>query len=136
MQQDLQNLHAARRRLARACLQGQGQFFRRPVGKICLAPEPHAVNGRPKCDPVSVFAPVIAEEIPMQPSVPNPDPKFHVARIRKEFLDLVEHLRDDVKQVEEPKAQALFETSAEVLGGLAKAFDDYERNVEPGMRRR
>ena len=40
---------------------------------------------------------------------------------------LIEHLRKDVGQVTEPKAQALFETSAEVLTGLVKAFDDYEQ---------
>ena len=44
--------------------------------------------------------------------------------------DLIEHLREDVWKVTEPKAQALFETSAEVLTGLAKAFDDYEKKSE------
>jgi hypothetical protein len=71
----------------------------------------------------------------MQASVPNPDPCFHVTNVRRELGELVQHLRDDVRQFEEPKAQALFETSAEVLLGLDKAFADYERNVEPGMRR-
>ncbi len=37
--------------------------------------------------------------------------------------DLIKHLREDVGKVKEPKAQALFETSAEVLGGLQMAHE-------------
>jgi hypothetical protein len=40
---------------------------------------------------------------------------------------LIEHLREDVWKVTEPEAQALFETSAEVLTGLVKTFEDYEK---------
>ena len=47
---------------------------------------------------------------------------------------LIEHLRGDVAKVTEPKAQALFETSAEVLTGLVKAFDDYEKKSEETWR--
>ena len=47
---------------------------------------------------------------------------------------LIEHLRGDVGKVAEPKAQALFETSAEVLTGLVKAFDDYEKKSEATWR--
>jgi hypothetical protein len=34
------------------------------------------------------------------------------------------------EKVDEPQLRALFETSAEVLGGLRKAFQDYERMNE------
>ena len=52
------------------------------------------------------------------------------------FLDLrfIEHLREGVGKVTEPKAQALFETSAEVLTGLVKAFDDYEKKSQAAWR--
>lgn len=33
-----------------------------------------------------------------------------------------------------PKAQALFETTAEVLNGLVKAFNDFERKNEPAWK--
>jgi len=36
-------------------------------------------------------------------------------------------LREDIKKVDEPQLKAMFETSAEVLGGLRKAFQDYEQ---------
>ena len=47
---------------------------------------------------------------------------------------LAEHLRSDVTKIEDPKEQALFETSAEVLLGLRKAFEDYESGIEPGWK--
>jgi len=43
--------------------------------------------------------------------------------------------RADVANVDEPKAQALFETTAEVLRGLATAFEHYDRATEPAWRR-
>jgi PadR family transcriptional regulator, regulatory protein PadR len=43
---------------------------------------------------------------------------------------LVIELRAGFGEVGEPKAQALLETSAAVIGGLIKAFDDYERRSE------
>ena len=42
----------------------------------------------------------------------------------------IAHLREDIRKVDEPQLKAMFETSAEVLTGLAKAFDDYERKNE------
>lgn len=47
--------------------------------------------------------------------------------------ELITHLRDDTKHIKEPKAQALFETSAEVLKGLETAFTHYEKGSEPAM---
>jgi hypothetical protein len=47
---------------------------------------------------------------------------------------LIEHLRKDVRKVEEPRAQALFETSAEVLQGLKTAFVHYEQGDEAAWR--
>lgn len=58
------------------------------------------------------------------------DPFHHTQKLKAQMHQLIEHLRKDVGQVAEPKAQALFETSAEVLIGLVKAFDDYEQQSE------
>jgi hypothetical protein len=44
--------------------------------------------------------------------------------------DTAAHAREDVAKVTDPKAQALFETAAEVLNGLAKAFEDFEQRRE------
>jgi PadR family transcriptional regulator len=43
---------------------------------------------------------------------------------------LIIELRASVGEVKEPEAQALLETSAAVIGGLLKAFDDYEKRSE------
>lgn len=59
------------------------------------------------------------------------DPKEHTQKIKEEFKKLSDHLREDVDKVDDPKAKALFEVSAEVIDGLKKAFADYETKNEP-----
>ncbi len=65
----------------------------------------------------------------MKPASEN-DPIHHTQKIKARMRQFIEHLRQDVGKVTEPKAQALFETSAEVLTGLVKAFDDYEKKAK------
>jgi hypothetical protein len=67
-------------------------------------------------------------------SYPESDPRHHTVRVKKMLADLISHLRDDTAKFDEPKAQALFETSAEVLQGLHTAFDHYESGSERAMR--
>jgi hypothetical protein len=63
------------------------------------------------------------------------DPKVHTAHVRQAMRDLIEHLRQDIGKVDEPRAQALFEASAEVLQGLIKTYDDYDAGKEAAFRR-
>ena len=58
------------------------------------------------------------------------NPLEHTANIKEEFIKLSEHLREDVDKVDDPKAKALFEVSAEVIDGLQKAFNDFEKKNE------
>jgi hypothetical protein len=44
--------------------------------------------------------------------------------------ELIDHMRQDIEKVDEPQMKAMFETAAEVLGGLKKAFSDYEKKNE------
>jgi hypothetical protein len=67
-------------------------------------------------------------------SLPLEDPRRHTMQIRSRLTDLAEHLREDVQKVHDERAKALFETSAEVLVGLEKAFADYETAEEPAWR--
>jgi hypothetical protein len=67
-------------------------------------------------------------------SLPQDDPRRHTMQMRTRLTDLAEHLREDVAKVHDVRAQALFETSAEVLLGLEKAFADYEAADEPAWR--
>jgi len=50
--------------------------------------------------------------------------------MKKRLSETMKHLREDIGKVDEPQLKAMFETSAEVLGGLVKAFDDYEKKNE------
>ena len=65
----------------------------------------------------------------------NSEPCHHIAKLRRMLEEVATQARTDVGNVDEPKAQALFETTAEVLRGLATAFEHYDRATEPGWRR-
>jgi hypothetical protein len=67
-------------------------------------------------------------------TIDTKEPRAHTANIRGEFRELIQHLRDDVKRVDEPKARALFETAAEVLTGLDNAFKHYEEKSESAWK--
>jgi len=59
------------------------------------------------------------------------NPLHYTPKIKKRLVRLIKNLRNDVEYVVEPKAQALFETSAEVLIGAGEGpFVDYEKKTE------
>lgn len=63
------------------------------------------------------------------------DPRPRTAKLKDMLTQVVDHAREDAGKVTDPKAQALFETTAEVLLGLRKAFEDFERASEPAWRK-
>ncbi|HZR35426.1 MAG TPA: hypothetical protein VFA75_08625 [Nevskia sp.] len=66
---------------------------------------------------------------------PGHDPRRYAEKARATLDELTVLLRQDIEKVADaPKAQALFETAAEVLGGLSTAFRHYEESAEPAMR--
>jgi uncharacterized membrane-anchored protein YhcB (DUF1043 family) len=67
-------------------------------------------------------------------SAADRSPRHHTQKMQKAFQELQDHLRKDVEEVDEPQLKAMFETSAEVLGGLVKAFRDYEQKNEAAWR--
>lgn len=72
--------------------------------------------------------------VPPNTAYPESDPRHHTARIKGMLDEVAQHVREDASKISEPKAQAIFETTAEVLLGLRKAYDDYEKQAEPAMR--
>lgn len=62
-------------------------------------------------------------------------PQHHVQKMKKRLEETVTHLRQDIGKVNEPQLAAMFETSAEVLTGLVKAFDDFEKKNENAWRK-
>jgi hypothetical protein len=65
---------------------------------------------------------------------PDSNPVHHTQKMKGELNALISHLREDVKKVDDPQFKAMFETSAEVLGGLVKAFSDYEAKNEAAWK--
>ena len=61
---------------------------------------------------------------------PENDPRHHTEKLKQMLTETMEHARKDVAKVDDPKAQALFETTAEVLGGLKKAYEHFEQRSE------
>jgi hypothetical protein len=55
--------------------------------------------------------------------------------MKTRLQETVTHLRENIQKVDEPQLKAMFETSAEVLGGLIKAFSDYEKKNEAAWRK-
>ena len=62
------------------------------------------------------------------------DARFHARQIQTQLEALIQHMRQDIEKVDDPKAQALFETSAEVLTGLKTAYIHYEQQAEEAWR--
>jgi nitroimidazol reductase NimA-like FMN-containing flavoprotein (pyridoxamine 5'-phosphate oxidase superfamily) len=65
----------------------------------------------------------------------SPDPAVHVAHIKQELDDIAQHARRYVGVVDDARAKALFETTAEVLSGLSTAYGHFEEGKEEAWRR-
>ena len=63
------------------------------------------------------------------------DPMRHVQQIRIRLQELIDHLHQDLNEIDEPQATALFERTAEALSGIKKAFSDYELQNENAGRK-
>jgi hypothetical protein len=63
------------------------------------------------------------------------DPRHHTQKMQGRLQEIIDHLRGDITKVSEPQLKAMFETSAEVLIGLKKAFSDYEQKNESAWRK-
>lgn len=64
---------------------------------------------------------------------PEDDARRHVLELRKMLDGFILRARDDIRKIDDPKAQALLETTAEVCGGLVTAMEHYQRR-EPAWR--
>jgi hypothetical protein len=62
------------------------------------------------------------------------DPRHHTTKMKQRLQDTANHLREDIEKVDEPQFKAMFETAAEVLDGLTKAFTHYEQKSESAWR--
>jgi hypothetical protein len=58
------------------------------------------------------------------------NPLYHVVKVRGMLNAAMRHCREDIDKVAEPKAQAIFATTADVLGGLITAYSRYEAELK------
>lgn len=63
------------------------------------------------------------------------DPRHYTQKMQTRLQEIIDHLRQDIDKVDEPQLRAMFETAAEVLNGLKKAFSDYEQKNETAWRK-
>ncbi len=61
-------------------------------------------------------------------------PQQHAQQIAAMLQGVQQECRNNSAQVSDPRAQALFETLAEVLGGAMKALNDYQQGNEPAWK--
>ncbi len=67
-------------------------------------------------------------------NVQSSNPRDHVQNIEDMLQQVIAHVREDVVKVHDPRAQALFETTAEVLQGLKNAYQHYAAQSEQAWR--
>lgn len=58
------------------------------------------------------------------------DARVHSEYIRSVLSELTDLLQSDLDCYEDPHARALFQTTATVLRGLGKVFEDFEQGRE------
>lgn len=70
----------------------------------------------------------------MQESETNMTPIEHAQHIAAMLQQAQQECRADIGRIDDPKAQALFETVAEAVGGLMRALEHYQMGSEPAWQ--
>lgn len=63
-------------------------------------------------------------------SIDSTDAKRYSPSMQHALTDLVNQARKDIDQVDDPRFKAILETTAEVLIGLRRTFEDYSEGRE------
>src|SRR5689334_9083783 len=66
----------------------------------------------------------------MQPNEARMTPKQHAQHITSLLQQAQQECRADINRINDPRAQALFETIAEVIGGAMTALNHYQSGSE------
>jgi hypothetical protein len=64
------------------------------------------------------------------PGKQMPDSKQSTTQIKNMLRDVKDRCRQEANSVNNPKVEALLETTAEVVQGLMTAYEDYEKGQE------
>ncbi len=63
------------------------------------------------------------------------DPRFRADQLKDMLRGAMQRAKQETAQVEDIQARALFEVTAEVLGGLVDSFEHYEAGTGPAWQR-
>ena len=74
------------------------------------------------------------EQMSLNPSQPQ-DVLHRTAQIQAMLTELIDEARADVLRVDDLRARALFEVTAEVLLGLRNAYQDFEQGWETAWKK-
>lgn len=66
---------------------------------------------------------------------PESDPRHHTANLKAMLQEVADHARDDISKIDEPQAKAIFEMTAEVIGGIQTTLTHYENQEEAAFAR-
>jgi hypothetical protein len=69
-----------------------------------------------------------------RPTHTENDARHHTSKVRDMLDEVAQQARQEIAKVSDPRAQALFETTAEVVLGLRKAYDDFEEGTEEAWK--
>lgn len=64
------------------------------------------------------------------------DPRYRAEQLKGELRGVMQRAQRESVELDDPQGAALFEVTAEVLGGLVNALEHYEAATEPVWRRR
>jgi len=62
------------------------------------------------------------------------DARIHTTALKRRMTELIDHMHLDMDRIDDPRAYTLFETSADVLQGLVRAYEDYDVVRETDFR--
>ena len=65
-----------------------------------------------------------------RPAYTENDARHGTSKVKEMLDEVAQRARQDIAKVSDPRAQALLETTAEVVLGLRKAYDDFEEGTE------
>ncbi len=66
--------------------------------------------------------------------LPDSDSKHHALNLIKALTELAEHAREDIHKVSDARGRVLFETTADVLLGLARAHQAFVDGEEAELQ--
>jgi hypothetical protein len=60
--------------------------------------------------------------------------QHHVSQVQTRLQEIVDYLRENAQNLDDPKAKTLFENATQTLSGLVKDFSQFPQNNETTLQ--